>query len=416
MQPIGVDHRLLGSFVRLDLIAASLSVVVVVVAQLTFVREPLFWLVPITVAILAAMLVAAGRQLALGRVPTTIALIALGNWIVAVSVPIALPFLWPVLAVTALVPLVLSASYLGTRAMTTMTTTGSLIVATIAVIGLVSDDAGVIDDIDDTLELVIVVGGLAALAVPISLVVTNANRLQRTALERAIDLNEQLRTSELQLAASRRRVVHAADAERIRIERDLHDGAQQRLVALGVHLRLLESRTEVGDLPDDVRADVSMLVDEIDLAVDELRELAHGIYPPLLEARGLGEALEAAARRSPAPVDVFADDVDRLDRTIESALYFTGLEAMANATKHAPGTPIAIHLTMASGGEIQLRVVDEGPGFDLGSVEASRGLLNMSDRLAAVGGSLSVESSVGVGTTIIATVPVSSPDESSPPC
>jgi signal transduction histidine kinase len=409
MEPIGVDHKLLGSFVRIDLVAASLSAVFVVVGQLAFVQEPLFWLVPAAIAVLVVALLAASRQLSAGHVTAAIALVTAGNWIVAVCVPIALPFLWPVLAVTALVPIVLSASYLGDRAMTTITSTGSLVIATVAVIGLVNDDGGVIDDIDDTLELVLVVGGLAALAIPISLVVTNANRLQRTSLEQAIELNEQLRTSELRLAASRQRVVHAADAERIRIERDLHDGAQQRLVAVGVHLRLLDSRPDAGELPDDLRANVSMLVGEIDVAVDELRELAHGIYPPLLEARGLGEALAAAARRSPVPVDVTVDDVTRLDRSIEAALYFTGLEAMTNAAKHAPDGRIAVHLGTNPQGDMELRVVDDGPGFDASNVDVSRGLLNMSDRLGAVGGTLSIDSVIGDGTSIVATVPAAAP-------
>lgn len=407
MHSIGVDHTLLRSFVRLDLVAAGVSLVFVVIGQVVVVQDPLFWLVPITVAALTAMLVAARQRLSAGLATEAIALIAAGNWIVAVGVPITLPFLWPVMAVTALVPIVLSASYLSSRAMTVMTITGSLIVGTIAVIGLVRDDAGVIDDIDEALELALVVGGLAALAVPISLVVTNANRLQRTSLEQAIDLNEQLRASELQLDASRRRVVHAADAERIRIERDLHDGAQQRLIALGVHLRLLESRVGAGEPPVGLSGDVSMLVSEIDLAVDDLRELAHGIYPPLLEARGLGQALEAAARRSPVPITVSVDDIGRFDRTTESALYFAGLEAMANAAKHAPDAPVALHLTTNPTGDIELRVVDEGPGFDTTSIGASRGLLNMDDRLAAVGGALAIHSVVGEGTTIVATVPAS---------
>ena len=202
----------------------------------------------------------------------------------------------------------------------------------------------------------------------------------------------------------RRRVVDAADAARSQIERDLHDGAQQRLVALGVHLRLLASRTDGGARPDDLAEYIEMLTNEVDLAIDELRELAHGIYPPLLEARGLVEAFGAVARRSPMQIVIEADGNERFDRSIESALYFTGLEALANTAKHAPDAAVRLTLTR-NDSTVVLSIADTGPGFDADALDGATGLFNMRDRMEAVGGSCSITTEPGTGTVVVAEVP-----------
>jgi signal transduction histidine kinase len=345
------------------------------------------------------------RSLAREKVSPALALVMAGTWIVALAVPIPMPFLWPVFAVVAIIPVVLGAPHLERGAILLTIGFGAAVMATVGVVGLLGDDAGVIEDIDDTLELIVVVGSLATLIVPIGLVIAQTNRLQRLALQRANSLNAELQESERNLLTSRRRVVDAADNERIRIERDLHDGAQQRLVALGVQLRLLESRSSGGSSPGDLHEFVSMLVGEVDQAANELRELAHGIYPPLLEARGLGEAFSAVARRSPVAVEVNAEGLGRCDPSVESALYFTGLEALANAAKHAPGATVTLRLQCQPGNVVELTVTDDGPGFETTVQRPTRGMLNMSDRIAALGGAFSVQSTVGAGTKVSASVP-----------
>ena len=170
--------------------------------------------------------------------------------------------------------------------------------------------------ITDEFELILVVGALMAQILPVTLVVWQMNDLQQRNLADSRALNRELRDSEARLAVSRRRVVDAADAERRRIERNLHDGAQQRLVALGVRLRLLEEQVS-GDA--ELASTVGGLVGELEGAVDEVRELAHGIYPPLLRSQGLVAALRAVARRSASPVETDLATIERLDESSETA-------------------------------------------------------------------------------------------------
>ena len=213
-----------------------------------------------------------------------------------------------------------------------------------------------------------------------------------------------LRRANADLQASRRRLVTTADAERRRIERDLHDGAQQHLVALAVGIRLVRDALAPVAAPSDVE-----LLDELDRGVREsiasLRDLAHGIYPPLLRDAGLGEALRAAAKRSPLDVTVTADGLGRHPEQVEAAVYFCCLEALSNVAKHAPGAAVTIAL-QAGPGELHFQVADDGPGFDPARVPAGSGLANMADRIGALGGEVSWRSAPGAGTAVVGRAPV----------
>ena len=208
----------------------------------------------------------------------------------------------------------------------------------------------------------------------------------------------------VELQASRLRIVTAADSSRRAIERNLHDGAQQHLVALAVKLGLAKTLAEEGDagtvlaMLDDLRTDVQT-------TITELRELAHGIYPPLLRDRGLGEALRTAAARSPLPCTVEVDLPGRYPEAVETAAYFCCLEAMQNAGKYAgEGATIAVRV---SSGDAQLcfELRDDGAGFDQATTVLGNGFMNMADRLGAIGGRLTVESRPGAGTTVRAVIP-----------
>jgi signal transduction histidine kinase len=228
--------------------------------------------------------------------------------------------------------------------------------------------------------------------------------LHNTRLDTALAASlDDLRVANEQLRASRARIVATADQSRRRIERDLHDGAQQRLVALAVKLglarQLLEKDpSQVGTMLEDLRG-------ETQATLTELRELAHGIYPPLLMDRGLAEALTAAANRSVLPTEVKAD-VGRYPSEVEAAVYFCCLEAVQNAGKHA-GVGSTITVTVfEEEGDLFFDVYDNGAGFDLGTDAIhGHGFVNMADRLGAIGGTLDVESKPGAGTHVKGSIP-----------
>jgi len=216
-------------------------------------------------------------------------------------------------------------------------------------------------------------------------------------------LDADLRASVGELAASRRRLVDAADAERQRIERDLHDGAQQHLVAIRVKLDLaLEALNEDRARGERLLADVGA---EMDGALEDLRSLAQGIYPPLLAEYGLGEALTSASRRCPLAVSVSAFGVGRYARDTETAVYFSCLEALQNAAKHAGREASAAISLWEDGGRLRFETRDSGVGFRPQAATSGSGLVSMHDRVAAVGGSLSVSSHPGAGTVVAGSVP-----------
>ncbi|MDP1818554.1 MAG: histidine kinase [Acidimicrobiales bacterium] len=213
---------------------------------------------------------------------------------------------------------------------------------------------------------------------------------------------ENLKRANDDLQASRARIVATGDAERRKIERNLHDGAQQHLVALAVNLRL--AKDMLGDDPESAREMLDALGDAVKDTIQELRDLAHGIYPPLLMDSGLNEALRAAATRSPLAVGVDSA-VGRHPSEVEAAVYFCCLEALQNAGKHAPEATVHIKVEEADG-LLRFAVADDGPGFDVGAATAGHGYVNMSDRLGAIGGSVEWRSAPGEGATVAGQVPV----------
>ncbi len=221
--------------------------------------------------------------------------------------------------------------------------------------------------------------------------------------ERALVRGE-LRSLLNHLKAAQRRIVAAGDAERRRVERNLHDGAQQRLMAIRLELGLLSERLELD--PISAQGELDRLRLELDDALEELRELAHGLYPPLLASDGLRAALTAAARHAAIPVEVDAPDFPRPPRAIENAVYFCCLEALQNAAKHAGEGARATIRLMVRHGALELRVSDDGIGFDRDAVPNGYGLTNLGDRLEALGGEAVITSAPGEGTTVAGQIPL----------
>jgi signal transduction histidine kinase len=224
-------------------------------------------------------------------------------------------------------------------------------------------------------------------------------------LSAVAETNRALLETDIELRASRRRVIAAGDGERVRIERDIHDGAQQRLVALAVQLQLASQLARNGTPVTPEQLD-AMHVDSRE-ALEELRALARGIYPSVLTERGLEDALRSAAARPTVPVTVHIDEGIDLPRNDAAAVYFICLEAMQNAAKHAPDSSARLSVRRSDDGGYVVAVVDDGPGFDTSSTLHSRGLLNMADRAGALGGELTVESEPGTGTCVTVTLPPS---------
>jgi signal transduction histidine kinase len=222
-----------------------------------------------------------------------------------------------------------------------------------------------------------------------------------SALQESLD---EVRRQAQALQESRARIVAASDTARRGLERNLHDGAQQHIVALAVKIRLV--RQLLTRDPEKANTMLEELATDVEETLQELRDLAHGIYPPLLADKGIPEALASAARRSSLPITVEAVEVGRYPADVEAAVYFCCLEALQNAAKHAANaSSVRIHVWEEAGG-LLFEVADDGPGFDVKSRAAGAGFTNMSDRLGAIGGTLRVESAPGRGTKIMGTIPL----------
>ncbi len=221
---------------------------------------------------------------------------------------------------------------------------------------------------------------------------------------RNVRLTAELMQRVEQLRASRQRLVAATDAERRRLERDLHDGAQQQLVALKIKLgvaRTLASRESAAK----TAALLEQLSGDADDAVDTLRDLARGIYPPLLAAEGLPAALTAQAAKAALPVTVTATDVGRYPQDVEAAVYFSCLEALQNTAKYADATAASITLS-ANRDTLVFSVTDDGTGFNPATTPRGAGLANIADRLDALNGTVTITSRPGGGTTITGSLPL----------
>jgi signal transduction histidine kinase len=289
------------------------------------------------------------------------------------------PFLSPLAVLVLLVPLMVAYPYLGRR---TLTAAVLMVLVAITATAAVAESRRMLSEGFPMHVFNLVV--FVPIVVVVILYVVRQNY-------------QELHDHAEQLRESRSQVTKVADAARRSLERDLHDGAQQRLVGMSVLISRVRQLIDRGDL-DEARQALDDLGEQNLLAIDELRELARGIYPQLLAERGLVAALAAVARRSTVPATVVAEPLERRSPEVESAVYFCILEALQNAAKHSGAEQVEIRLK----GEPQLEfaVVDTGRGFDPDAVEQEGGLLGMDVRVRAAGGELRVESAPGQGTTV----------------
>jgi signal transduction histidine kinase len=312
--------------------------------------------------------------------PAAIVGLTLSALLFAVGGTWATPNLSPLTVLLTMVPLLVGFPYLGRRwiqALSVVAVVGSAAVAALAEWRRVE----AINELWWVNAIVIAASLPAGVAVVVFLVRDAYTRLQ---------------DQSAQLVESRTRIVEVADAARRSLERDLHDGAQQRLLAMSVTIERARKELLAGR-HEGAAALLGQLAADNREVVTELRELARGIYPPLLAERGLVAALQSTARRSPVPVTLDVADVERTSRQVEAAAYFCILEALTNAAKHADATELLV--TLRGRPHLRFSVSDDGRGFDRNRVVIG-GLLGMEARVAAAGGRLTLETGPGRGTVL----------------
>jgi len=253
------------------------------------------------------------------------------------------------------------------------------------------------DQLSEDPELLQAAGAVALL----SLENAELDAAWRQSLDELSASRDELSASRDELSASRARLVEASNRERRKLERDLHDGAQQRLMGVQIKLRVAQERAADEELAGQLEA----IGVEAAEAVEELRTLAHGIYPATLRSGGLVSALRSVAMRSTIPIVVRDEGIGRCSAAVEGAIYFCAVEAVQNAIKHAgSGVRVAINLGR-DGSEVHFAITDGGVGMDAAAHRDGDGLIGMRDRVGAVGGELQIVSAPGKGTTVRGAIP-----------
>ena len=332
-----------------------------------------------------------GLRLArLGRYSQSISLVCVTNWISALLVTVINPNFLAVMALVALVPVVFAEPYIRWQRGLAFTVITAVCVLAMALLVRLLPIPEAVQNGPRWLETLVIVVGVPFNAFHLMVIAWNNAAALRTS-------EGQLAERAAELVASRSRLTTAADEERRRLERDLHDGAQQHLVSLSVLIQLARKAE-----PDRCQSLLTEAAELVESSIIEIRRLAHGIYPPLLVSGGLTEALPTLAARASVPVHLDLQGLGRYPPSTEAALYYCCSEALQNAIKHGgPDTTV----TIKARGDTQalnLSISDTGRGFEPGTI--GHGLTNMTDRLSAIGGQLVIETAPGRGTRIIAAV------------
>jgi signal transduction histidine kinase len=353
-------------------------------------RSPWFLAFVVVGAAQCVVLVIGLRLARRGRYQQSITLVCVGTWVSVALVTLISPPLLPAMVLVAMVPVVFAEPYISLQRGLVFTVITTACVLAMVALARFTQVAGVVDPAIRWVETAFIVIAVPLNVLHVMVIVWNNASALRTS-------EGQLAEHAAELAASRTRLITAADEERRRLERDLHDGAQQHLVALSVLIQL--ARNAERDRAEPLLTEASEL---LDTAISEIRRLAHGIYPPLLVSGGLAEALPALAARASVPVQLDLRRLGRYPPSTEAAFYYCCSEALQNAAKHGgPATTVTV-TAVADEQTLTLTIGDTGCGFN--PMIVGTGLTNMTDRLSAIGGRLEIDTAPGRGTRITAAV------------
>jgi signal transduction histidine kinase len=405
------NRRRLRTFLVFELVTTATAITALLFVWLVILPSGWLLILSAMLAIFFLLMLAAVRPWRAGRLDHAVWWLAISNWLIALGTTAIATFAWPVLAMSALLPAVFSMPYVEGFRLRLYVFGSILVSVAVAMVGVLQDFSGLSGELPEWVRQAVVIGFTPFVGGMIAQLGLENSAHLGAALGEATAINRRLRQSEETLAeqarelrASRVRVVAATDRERRRIERDLHDGAQQRLVALSVRLSVL--RELIRQDPVQAALALETLHADVKAAQTELNLLAQGVYPPVLTEHGLAEAIRSAVDRSPNPVELAVRDVGRLSRDLEAAVYFCCVEALQNAAKHA-GERAAVRVGLRLDDDVvEFAVEDDGCGFDAGAATRGNGFTNMQDRLGAFGGTVEVSSSPGNGTRVTGRVPV----------
>jgi signal transduction histidine kinase len=385
-----------------DMGTALTAAFLMAVSWILWVDSPVLPVVTVAVALAGGVMARALWPLQRGDVSQAVLWWSAANWGIAIVAAAIATFAWPLMMLAALLPAVLATATASGRELTRYVI-GSVAVCTAVVcLGVLQDATGLTDATPVGLQHWLLALFIPAMAAMVGLIVLQNSRRLQGALADALAAQAELAEQAAELRRSRTRVVAATDRERRRIERDLHDGAQQGLISIGIGLAGATALCR-----SDPDAAVSALTDlrrQLHLAHDEVRSLAQGVYPPVLSEHGLVEAISSAVDRYSLPVTLDLHDPGRHPSELEAAVYFSCVEALQNAAKHSRADQVWVSLGTDQG-SVWFTVQDDGVGFEPGA-GGSGGMVNMQDRLGASGGTLRVDSTPGRGTTVHGSVPV----------
>jgi signal transduction histidine kinase len=376
--------------VEFNLVAALASIAFLGGAYALTIRSGWILVLMALIAGVAVTLVGARSHARAGRRSRAIWLTVGANLVAAPVVVAIVPDVLAPLVLVALLQVVLAIDVLSERQFAAAVGAAFVSLLLTAIAGRTQGARSLRNDVSMTIVDVVVVAAVPAVAALVTVLIWQHRR--------------RLADQAAELRRSRSRLATVADRERRRLERDLHDGAQQQLVAAAVQVPTIRALIGMGRAPE-----ADELLDRVEQrlrgAIDDLRRLARGLYPPVLATRGLADALGEVVTTVANPTVVRLGTVPRLPPEVETAIYYCCLEALQNATKHAPASTITVELA-GDVTAIRFRVADDGPGFDPTSTADGTGLLNMADRIDAAGGELTVAAWPGAGTVVAGSVPV----------